>query len=258
MQCRIFTDPSNGATYPELLDSARSAEEFGYSGFFLSDHYFPFAGDGGSGPTDLWTTLAGLARETSHLRLGSLVTSVTFRNPGPLAIVVAQVHAMSDGRIEFGLGAGYFEPEHLACGIPFPSSASGLTAWARRWNSSRVCGEPLPGNANLSPDGVSDCAMHQRCQNQSKPPVRQSFSVGSAGNAHLHWRCGSPTNSTCRPAAVSRPATSTRANSQARTSSGRSSWFGRPPRRSAGRSSMRWAATPNSASPGCTCARRRI
>ena len=120
MECRIFTDPSNGATYQELLESAQLAEEFGYAGFFLSDHYMPFTGDGQPGPTDVWTTLAGLARETSHVRLGSLVTSVTFRHPGPLAIVVAQVDAMSQGRIEFGLGAGYFEPEHRAYGIPFP------------------------------------------------------------------------------------------------------------------------------------------
>jgi len=120
MECRIFTDPSNGATYHELLQSARLAKEFGYSGFFLSDHYIPFVGDGEPGPTDVWTTLAGLARETSRIRLGSLMTSVTFRHPGPLAIVVAQVDMMSQGRIEFGLGAGYFESEHLAYGIPFP------------------------------------------------------------------------------------------------------------------------------------------
>lgn len=120
MQCRIFADPSNGATYRELADSARLAEEFGYAGFFLSDHYYPFAGDGAPGPTDVWTTLAGLARDTARIRLGPLVTSVTFRHPGPLAIAVAQVDEMSDGRIEFGLGAGYFEPEHTAYGIPFP------------------------------------------------------------------------------------------------------------------------------------------
>jgi F420-dependent oxidoreductase-like protein len=123
MQCRIFTDPSNGATYHDLLESAKLAEEFGYAGYFLSDHYLPFAGDGRPGPTDVWTTLAGLARETSRIRLGSLVTSVTFRHPGPLAIVVAQVDAMSQGRIEFGIGAGYFGPEHLAYGIPFPPVA---------------------------------------------------------------------------------------------------------------------------------------
>jgi F420-dependent oxidoreductase-like protein len=123
MDCRIFTDPSNGATYDELLQSAALAEDFGYAGFFLSDHYMPFVDDGQPGPTDVWTTLAGLARETSRIRLGSLVTSVTFRHPGPLAIVVAQVDAMSQGRIEFGYGAGYFEPEHRAYGIPFPPVA---------------------------------------------------------------------------------------------------------------------------------------
>lgn len=120
MECRIFTDPSNGATYDDLLQSATLAERLGYRGFLLSDHYMPFVDDGRPGPTDVWTTLAGLARETSRIRLGSLVTSVTFRHPGPLAIVVAQVDAMSQGRIEFGLGAGYFEPEHRAYGIPFP------------------------------------------------------------------------------------------------------------------------------------------
>jgi F420-dependent oxidoreductase-like protein len=120
MELRIFTDPSNGASYQDLLESAKLAEECGYDGFLLSDHYMPFVGDGQPGPTDVWTTLAGLSRETSRIRLGSLVTSVTFRHPGSLAIVVAQVDAMSQGRIEFGLGSGYFEPEHLAYGIPFP------------------------------------------------------------------------------------------------------------------------------------------
>src|ERR1700744_2292818 len=120
MDCRIFTDPSNGGTYQDLLESARLAEELGFAGMFLSDHYLPFAGDGGPGPTDVWTTLAGLARDTSRIRLGSLVTSVTFRHPGSLAIIVAQVDDMSEGRLEFGLGAGYFEPEHRAQGIPFP------------------------------------------------------------------------------------------------------------------------------------------
>jgi F420-dependent oxidoreductase-like protein len=120
MDIRIFTDPSNGASYRSLAESAQLAEEFGYGGFFLSDHYLAFAGDGQPGPTDVWTTLAGLSRETSRIRLGSLVTSVTFRHPGSLAIIVAQVDEMSEGRVEFGLGAGYFEPEHAAQGIPFP------------------------------------------------------------------------------------------------------------------------------------------
>jgi alkanesulfonate monooxygenase len=122
MDCRIFTDPSNGATYQDLLRSAQLVEQHGYAGFFLSDHYTAFAGDGLPGPTDVWTTLAGLARETSRIRLGSLLTPVTFRHPGPLAIVVAQVDAMSSGRVDFGLGAGYLEAEHRAYGIPFPSA----------------------------------------------------------------------------------------------------------------------------------------
>jgi F420-dependent oxidoreductase-like protein len=120
MDIRIFTDPSNGASYQSLTESAQLAEEFGYDGFFLSDHYLAFAGDGRPGPTDVWTTLAGLSRETSRIRLGSLVTSVTFRHPGSLAIIAAQVDEMSEGRLEFGVGAGYFEPEHAAQGIPFP------------------------------------------------------------------------------------------------------------------------------------------
>jgi F420-dependent oxidoreductase-like protein len=120
MDIRIFTDPSNGAGYQNLVESGQLAEEFGFGGFFLSDHYVAFAGDGRPGPTDVWTTLAGLSRDTSRIRLGSLVTSVTFRHPGSLAIIVAQVDDMSEGRLEFGLGAGYFEPEHRAQGIPFP------------------------------------------------------------------------------------------------------------------------------------------
>jgi F420-dependent oxidoreductase-like protein len=75
---------------------------------------------GQPGPTDAWATLAGLARDTSTVRLGTLVTSATFRLPGPLAITVAEVDAMSGGRVELGLGAGWYEAEHKAYGIPFP------------------------------------------------------------------------------------------------------------------------------------------
>ncbi|GAA2741839.1 LLM class F420-dependent oxidoreductase [Terrabacter aerolatus] len=117
---RIFTEPQQGATYDDLLAVARAAEDLGFSGFFRSDHYLHMGGDGGVGPTDAWTTLAGLARETSTIRLGTLVTSATFRLPGPLAIQVAGVDQMSGGRVELGLGAGWFEAEHTAYGIPFP------------------------------------------------------------------------------------------------------------------------------------------
>jgi alkanesulfonate monooxygenase SsuD/methylene tetrahydromethanopterin reductase-like flavin-dependent oxidoreductase (luciferase family) len=134
MDCRIFTDPSNGASYEDLLESAQLVEQYGYAGFFLSDHYTAFAGDGLPDPTDVWTTLAGLARETSRIRLGSLLTPVTFRHPGPLAIVVAQVDAMSSGRIEFGLGAGYWKPSITPTGFRFRPLASDSTGWPRRWN----------------------------------------------------------------------------------------------------------------------------
>ena len=121
LSLRIFTDPHQGATYDDVLRAARCAENAGYDAFFRSDHYLRIApGSGLPGPTDAWLTLAGLARETTTIRLGTLVTAATFRHPGPLAIAVAQVDRMSSGRVEFGLGAGWFEAEHRAYGIPFP------------------------------------------------------------------------------------------------------------------------------------------
>ncbi|ACU76168.1 Luciferase-like monooxygenase [Catenulispora acidiphila DSM 44928] len=123
MDLRILTEPQQGASYDALLRVARAAEELGFDGFFRSDHYRAGgAADGLPGPTDCWTTLAGLARETSRIRLGSLVTPVTFRLPGPLAIQVAQVDQMSGGRIELGLGTGWDAAEHSAYGIPFPDN----------------------------------------------------------------------------------------------------------------------------------------
>jgi F420-dependent oxidoreductase-like protein len=123
MRFRIFTEPQEGATYDDLLAVARLAEELGFDAYFRSDHYISFFPGGGlPGPTDAWTTLAGLARDTTRLRLGTLVSPVTFRLPGPLAIAVAQVDAMSGGRVELGLGAGWNDREHAAYGIPFPDT----------------------------------------------------------------------------------------------------------------------------------------
>ena len=120
MDVRVFTEPQQGATYDELLRVAQAAEQLGYDAFFRSDHYQTIGGDGGVGSTDAWVTLAGLARETSRIRLGTLVTPATFRLPGPLAISVAQVDQMSGGRVELGLGTGWYDAEHAAYGIPFP------------------------------------------------------------------------------------------------------------------------------------------
>jgi len=121
VQFRVFTEPQEGASYEDLLAVAQATEALGFDGFFRSDHYLRMGeGDPGPGPSDAWTSLAGLARETERIALGTLVSSVTYRPPGILAIQVAQVDAMSGGRVELGLGTGWFEEEHAAYGIPFP------------------------------------------------------------------------------------------------------------------------------------------
>ncbi|MFE2853448.1 LLM class F420-dependent oxidoreductase [Streptomyces lavendulae] len=122
MDLRIFTEPQQGADYDTLLTVAKATEDLGFDAFFRSDHYLRMgSADGLPGPTDAWITLAGLARETRRIRLGTLMTACTFRLPGVLAIQVAQVDRMSGGRVELGLGAGWFEEEHKAYGIPFPA-----------------------------------------------------------------------------------------------------------------------------------------
>jgi F420-dependent oxidoreductase-like protein len=121
MKLRIFTEPQQGAGYATLRAVALAAEELGFDAFFRSDHYLKMGSVSGlPGPTDAWVTLGALAAETTRIRLGTLVTAATFRLPGPLAIAVAQVDQMSGGRVEFGIGAGWFETEHSAYGIPFP------------------------------------------------------------------------------------------------------------------------------------------
>jgi F420-dependent oxidoreductase-like protein len=121
MDLRVMLEPQQGATYDQQLAIAQAAEAEGFDGFFRSDHLMRFDDeDPGPGPTESWITLAGIARETSRIRLGTMVTSMTFRLPGMLAITVAQVDAMSGGRVELGLGTGWFDPEHHAHGVPFP------------------------------------------------------------------------------------------------------------------------------------------
>jgi F420-dependent oxidoreductase-like protein len=121
MRLRIFTEPQQGADYTTLLRVAKATEDLGFDAFFRSDHYLKMGNVSGlPGPTDAWITLAGLARETSRIKLGTLMSPVTFRFPGPLAISVAQVDQMSGGRVEFGFGAGWFGAEHAAYAIPFP------------------------------------------------------------------------------------------------------------------------------------------
>jgi F420-dependent oxidoreductase-like protein len=127
MDFRIFTEPQQGASYDDLLGVARATESLGFDAFFRSDHYLVMGdGDGMPGPSDAWTSLAGLARDTTRIKLGTLVSSVTYRHPGILAIQVAQVDQMSGGRAELGLGTGWYQREHEAYGIPFPAKRFGL------------------------------------------------------------------------------------------------------------------------------------
>ncbi|KUH39354.1 MULTISPECIES: LLM class F420-dependent oxidoreductase [Streptomyces] len=126
MDVRIFTEPQQGADYATLLTVAKATEDLGFDAFFRSDHYLHMGSVTGlPGPTDAWITLAGLARETRRIRLGTLMTAATFRLPGVLAIQVAQVDQMSGGRVELGLGAAWFQEEHEAYGIPFPKEKFG-------------------------------------------------------------------------------------------------------------------------------------
>src|SRR5258708_11180011 len=118
MEFRVFVEPQQGASYADQLAVAQTAEQLGFAAFFRSDHYLAMSGEGLPGPTDSWVTLGAIARETSSIRLGTLVTSATFRYPGPLAIAVAQVDEMSGGRGELGLGSGWFESEQEAYASP--------------------------------------------------------------------------------------------------------------------------------------------
>jgi F420-dependent oxidoreductase-like protein len=120
MRYALMTEPQQGLSYDEILALARTAEEAGIEAFFRSDHYASFPGGSGEPTTDAWTTLGGLARETSTIGLGVLVSPVTFRVPGNLAKVIQTADEMSGGRVEAGFGAGWNEDEHAQLGIPFP------------------------------------------------------------------------------------------------------------------------------------------
>jgi F420-dependent oxidoreductase-like protein len=144
---RIFTEPQQGASYDDLLKVATTAEAAGFDAFFRSDHYLKMGEVSGEpGPTDAWVTLAGLARDTRTIRLGTLVSAATFRLPGPLAVMVAQVDQMSGGRVELGLGSGWFADEHRAYGIPFPPLAERFDRYAEQLEIISGLWRTLPGD----------------------------------------------------------------------------------------------------------------
>ena len=186
MKVRIFVEPQQGATYERLLTVAQEAEACGFDAFFRSDHYLTMGGDGLPGPTDAWVTLAALARETSRIRLGTLVSSSTFRWPGVLAVTVAQVDAMSGGRVELGLGAGWYEGEHTAYGIPFPPLGERFERLEEQlaiitglWDTPTgetylLRGEPLPtgGQPRPAQAGAASASAgdHRRRRGHPHPP----------------------------------------------------------------------------------------
>jgi F420-dependent oxidoreductase-like protein len=127
MRLALMTEPQQGLSYDEILAAARAAEDAGLEAFFRSDHYASFPGPEDGPTTDAWATLAGLARETTRIHIGALVSPVTFRLPGPFAKLVATVDEMSGGRVEVGMGAGWNDREHAQLGIPFPELGERFT-----------------------------------------------------------------------------------------------------------------------------------
>ena len=177
MRFALMTEPQQGLSYREILALARAAESAGLEAFFRSDHYGSFAGPPDAPTTDAWATLAGLARETTTIRLGSLVSPVTFRIPGSFAKVVATVDEMSGGRVEVGMGAGWNEEEHLELGIPFPSLGE-------RYDRLEESLAILHG-LWTEPDGWSYAGEHWQVRNAHLRPR-----PGSTGRPHPHLILG--------------------------------------------------------------------
>lgn len=197
MKFRIFTEPQQGASYDDQLAIAQATERLGFNAFFRSDHFLAMDAPNGGlpGPTDAWLTLAALARETSGIRLGTLVSSATFRHPGLLAVQVAQVDQMSGGRVEFALGTGWFAAEHAAYGVPFRGSASACSRNSSR--SSPACGTPRSASGSISPARTTPCATPRPCRSRPSSTSRSS-SAAPGQSAHRAWRPASPTSTTCR------------------------------------------------------------
>ena len=197
MQLRIFTEPQQGASYDTLLSVARATEDLGFDAFFRSDHYLKMGPVSGlPGPTDAWITLAGLARETSRIRLGTMMTPVTFRYPGPMAISAAQVDQMSGGRVEFGFGAGWFEAEHAAYAIPFPDTGERFQRFEEQLAIITGLWETPIG------DKFSFSGTHYTVTNSpglpSRPsgPGRRCSSAAPGRAGRRGWRPGTPMSTT--------------------------------------------------------------
>ncbi|GHF07309.1 LLM class F420-dependent oxidoreductase [Amycolatopsis deserti] len=181
MDLRIFTEPQQGASYDDLLRVAKATEDNGFDAFFRSDHFLKMGSASGlPGPTDAWVTLGALARETSRIRLGTLVTAATFRHPSVLAISVAQVDQMSGGRVDFGLGSGWYDAEHQAYGIPMPEIAERFDLYAEQLEIITGLWE-TPEGETFSFDGkhyqLADAPGLPKPAQSPRPPVI----IGGAG-----------------------------------------------------------------------------
>jgi alkanesulfonate monooxygenase SsuD/methylene tetrahydromethanopterin reductase-like flavin-dependent oxidoreductase (luciferase family) len=171
VRLRIFTEPQQGASYATLRRVASATEDLGFDAFFRSDHYLKMGDVSGEpGPTDAWATLAALAVETKRIKLGTLVTAATFRLPGPLAITVAQVDEMSGGRVELGLGTGWFDAEHAAYGIPFPPLGSASTGSRSSWRSSPACGRRRPARPSPMTGRTTSSPILRPCPSRCSAP----------------------------------------------------------------------------------------
>ena len=228
MQLRIFTEPQQGAEYETLLAVAKTTEDCGFDAFFRSDHYLKMGdGSGLPGPSDAWITLAGLARETKRIRLGTMVTAGTFRLPGPLAISVATVDRMSGGRVELGLGSGWFEAEHTAYGIPFGSLG-------RRFDRLEEQLQIITGLWS-TPVGETysfDGAEYQLANAPALPsPGTDTFRSSSAVPARSGprgWPRSTRTSSTCSPTSPGRRRCTTGCGRRARRPAGDGRFSTRP------------------------------
>lgn len=122
MRFCLMLEGQEDVTWDRWLAVAEAAERLGFEGLFTSDHYLSVQGVRERGSNDAWAILAGLAARTRRLRLGTLVSPVTFRHPSLLAKIATTVDHISGGRVEIGMGAGWWEDEHRAYGFPFPSA----------------------------------------------------------------------------------------------------------------------------------------
>src|ERR1700741_4702447 len=120
MRFALMIEAQQGLSYEDQLAIGLRAEAAGFESFFRSDHYASFPGDANQATTDAWAVIAGLARETSKISLGALVSPVTFRHPGNFVKLVTTVDEMSGGRIEVGVGAGWNDADHKQHGLAFP------------------------------------------------------------------------------------------------------------------------------------------